>query len=76
MPVRMVVPPTLPRGDLAAAKSQIASAFLLDDRSIQCWMSRDPGRAVPVDPMKPTFDAPGTKRLKLAGDKTALQLCF
>ena len=32
----------LHRGDLGAAKAQIASAFLLDDRCVNCWMSKDP----------------------------------
>ena len=29
-------------GDLDGAKTQIASAFLLDDRSLQVWLARDP----------------------------------
>ena len=34
------------------------------------------GRAVQVDPIKPTLKAPGTMRLKLKYDKTPFKFCF
>jgi len=37
---------------------------------------RTPGRAVQVDPIKPTLKAPGTKRLKLGYDGLLLKFGF
>jgi hypothetical protein len=34
------------------------------------------GRAVQVDPIKPTLKGPGIKRLKVKCDKSAFQFCF
>ena len=36
----------------------------------------DPGRAVQVDPIKPTLKAPGTKRSKLKYDEALLNFAF
>jgi len=36
----------------------------------------EPGRAVQLDPIKPTLKAPGTKRLKLKSDEPLLKFAF